>query len=58
MVVVVVFVEYLLLFFFLLALPRGMWDLRSLTRDQTHPPAVEAQSPNHWVPGKSPVFVL
>ena len=25
-----------------------MWDLSSLTRDQTHAPAVEAQSPNCW----------
>ena len=25
-----------------------MLDLSSLTGDQTHAPAVEAQSPNHW----------
>ena len=25
-----------------------MWDLSSLTRDQTHALAVEAQSPNCW----------
>ena len=31
-----------------LAVPRGMWDLSSLTRDRTHAPAVEARSPNYW----------
>ena len=25
-----------------------MWDLSSLTRDQTCPPALEVQSINHW----------
>ena len=31
-----------------LAVPHGMRDLSSLTRDQTHGPEVEVQSPNHW----------
>ena len=29
--------------------PVGLWDLRSLTRDQTHGPAGEAQGPNHRI---------
>ena len=35
-----------------------MWELSSLTREQTWVPAVEAQSPNHWTTGVSPCFVL
>ena len=39
-------------FFFLLPIPCGMWDLSSPTRDgpgiKPMPPAVEAQSLNHW----------
>ena len=26
----------------------SIWDLNSPTRDPTHDPAVEAQSPRHW----------
>ena len=33
---------------FLLAVPCCMWDLISLTRDGTAPPAVEVRSLNHW----------
>ena len=33
---------------YILSPPCGMWDLSSLTRDQTRPPALEAQSLNHW----------
>ena len=29
-------------FFFFLAMPRGMWDLSSWTRDQTHAPCSES----------------
>ena len=40
-------------FFNFLAMLQGMWDLSSLTRDQTHVPAVEVRSLNHWTPGKA-----
>ena len=47
------FVTVLLLFF--VFWPQGMWDLRSLTRQQTHIPWVGRGSLNHWsikeVPG-------
>ena len=32
-----------------------MWDLSSLTRDQTHTPALESQSLNHWDHQGSPL---
>ena len=31
-----------------------MWDLSSLTRDQTRVPATKAQSPNHWTAREFP----
>ena len=31
-----------------------MRDLSSLIRDQTHAPAVEVQSPNHWTANEVP----
>ena len=31
-----------------LKLPLSMWDLSSLTRDQTHVPCIGRQIPNHW----------
>lgn len=31
---------------------RGMWNLGSQTRDQTHAVCIEVQSLNHWLPGK------
>ena len=34
-------------FFFFLAMPRGLWDLSSPTRDCTRATAVRAQNPNH-----------
>ena len=34
--------------FFFFAMPRGLWDLSSPTRDRTQAPAVKAPSPNHW----------
>ena len=43
----------LFLFFFWL---RGMWDLSSLTRDQTHTPCIGRQSLNHWPTRKSPML--
>lgn len=43
-------------FFFFLALPWGMQDHISLTRDQIEPvlPAVQALSLNHWIVGEIP----
>ena len=37
-----------------LAIPRGMWDLSFLTRDQTMPPALAMWSLNHWTAGQVP----
>ena len=34
----------------------GMWDLSSLTKDQTCIPCSEAQSPTHWTARKVPMF--
>ena len=34
------FVTALLLFYVMVLWPRGMWDLSSLTRDQTHTPCI------------------
>ena len=41
-------------FFFFWSMPCGMWDLISLTRDQTCSSALEAESHNHWTARKSP----
>ena len=35
-----------------------MWDLSSLTRDQTHALVLEAQSPNHWTARKVFFFIF
>ena len=40
-------------FFFFLALPQGMRNLISLTRDQTHAPWCGSTSLNHWTARKS-----
>ena len=42
------FVTILLLGFW----QRGIWDLSSLTRDQTCPPCMGRQSLNHWTTGE------
>ena len=34
---------------------RGMQDLGSLTRNETHAPCVEARSPNHWAAREFPL---
>ena len=36
------------IFIYLLAMMHGMWVLSFQTRDGTHAPAMEGQSPNHW----------
>ena len=42
-------VSQVLHYFLFLAVPHGVWDLGSPTRDGTHSPLhLEAQSPNHW----------
>ena len=38
----------------ILVAPRGLWDLSSLTRDQTWGLAVRAPSPNHWITREFP----
>ena len=55
-----VFIEFviiLLLFYVLVFWPRGMWDLSSLTRDQTHAPGIGRRSLNTGPPGKSHLLV-
>ena len=46
-------VTILLLFYVLVFLPWGMWDLSSLTRDWTCTPSLEGEVLNHWTAGKS-----
>ena len=41
-------------FFFFLAAPCGMWDLSSRLRIEPVPPALEAQSLNHWTAREVP----
>ena len=46
-----VFIEFatvLLLFYVLVFWWQSMWNLRSLTRDQTYTPCIGRQSLNHW----------
>ena len=43
-----------LLFFIHLAVPRGLWDLSSLTRDWTCAPAVDVWSSNNLTPSEVP----
>ena len=45
-----------IVFFFFLATLNDVLDLSSLTRNQAHAPAVEAQSHNHRVARKAPVL--
>ena len=43
------FLQWCFYFMFWFLWPWGMWDLGSLTRDQTHAPCIERWSFNHWV---------
>ena len=43
-----------ILFSFNLAAPCGMWDLSSLSREQTVAPALEVLSLNHWTAREVP----
>ena len=53
-----VFIEFatILILFYVLNffVPRGMWDLSSSTRDQTHAPCFGRQSRNHWTAREVP----
>ena len=42
------FIEFVTICFCLVFWPRGMWDLSSPTRDQTHTSCIGRQSLNHW----------
>ena len=54
--VCIVFVTILFLFYLLVFWPRGMWDLSSLTRDQTCTPCIGRRSLNHWTAREVPAF--
>ena len=51
------FVTILLLFYVLVFLPQGMWDLGSLMRDRTRNPRIGRWSVNHWTT-RSPYLSL
>ena len=55
---VYIYIYIFFFFFFYLAMPCGMWDLSSPTREPTSPPALEMQRLNHWTAGKVPAFVV
>ena len=42
--------------FYFVATPHSMWNLSSLTRDQTHAPALKAQSLNHGTAREVPKY--
>ena len=44
----------LLFYCFFFAVPLDIWDLGSLTRDQTHIPCIGRQSLNHWTTEEGP----
>ena len=43
--------------FLVLAMPGGMWDPSSPTRDQTRPSVMKAWRPNHCTAGEFPPFL-
>ena len=45
---------YFMFWFFSHEEPRGMWDLSSPTRDQTHTPYNRRRSLNHWTTREVP----
>ena len=49
-------IPFTYLFIYLLATPRGMWDLSSLTRDQTHLPS-NGNKLNHWTAKEVPISI-
>ena len=48
---------FLFVCLFFLATVSSMWDLSSLTRDQTRTPALEVQSLNHWIAREVPLTI-
>lgn len=40
--------------FVFLAMPHGLWDLNSPTKDGTRAPALELHSLNHWIAREAP----
>ena len=55
-----VFIEYftVLLSYVIVFWLRGMWDLSSLIRDQTHTPCSGRRSLNHWTTREVPQLVV
>ena len=43
-------------FFYFLATSAGMWDLSSLTRDQTNTPNLGSATLNHWTAKEVPIY--
>ena len=53
------FITILLLFFYVLVFwTRGMWDLSSLTRDQTRTPSIGRRSLNRWTAREVPALIF
>ena len=52
------FVTLLFLFYVLVFWSQGMWDLSSLTRDQTCTPCIGRRSLNHWTTREVPRFLF
>ena len=52
------FVTILLLLYVLVSWPSGMWNLSSLTRDQTCTPRIGRQSLNHWTAREVPQIIF
>ena len=52
--------ESCFIFFFLILVfwPRGIWDLNSPIKDQTHTLCIGSWSPNHWSPGHPGEVIL
>ena len=50
------FIDFIFIIFISFGHVVGMWDLNSLTRDQTCTPCGEAWSPIHWTARKVPMF--
>ena len=54
----VIIIIIILVYLFILAVPRGLRDLSSPPGIEPRPPAVEAQSPNHWTAREHPYFLF
>ena len=58
LLVFIKFVTVMLLFYILVFWLWGMWNLNSLTGDQTFTPCIEKQSLNHWTTKEVPFVVV